>query len=190
MRPPSFAVGVEPSCPWPIPDCAATIRACCDSDVIRLPQNPRFDACSGPSRRAPSACAGLLIRIETDRDSTTRPARSSLGRTEHRAPEGTATPLTFARGYVTCDVTTGPDPKQRDRFSEGFWLASRSACTRARIPRWTRIRRSRARLRRRRSDPWSRLHRSAACTTATTASPHGRPIAIRSPTYRQHSCAR
>ena len=41
-------------------------------------------------------------------------------------------------------------------------------------------------LRRRRPDAWSRRHRSAACTTATTASPHSRPIAIRSPTSLRH----
>ena len=47
-----------------------------------------------------------------------------------------------------------------------------TTCTRARISRWTRTRQSRGRLRRHRPDAWSQRYRSAACTTATTASPH------------------
>jgi hypothetical protein len=86
-----------------------------------------------------------------------------------------------SRSWTTSSWRTG---LSCGRCSE---TTSRTACTRARISRWAKIRRSRARLRRHRSDPWSRLHRSAAGGAGTTASPHSRPLAIRSPTCRQHS---
>jgi hypothetical protein len=57
-------------------------------------RSPRGDACIGPSRRPPSACAGSPIRIDTDRDSPDCPSRDrtmSIGRPSRiRCRSGTA----------------------------------------------------------------------------------------------------
>ena len=59
--------------------------------------------------------AGWLSTAHIRRKALVEAASSrARGRTEPRAAERTATSHPFPRGYVTCDVTAGPAPKQHD----------------------------------------------------------------------------
>ena len=113
-------------------------------------QSPRCDACSGPSRRGPSVCAGRPIRIETGRDSTdcpSLPEDREPGRPRRTwcrpAPNGENAPH-----HILCDGNAegqgdllsdpGTTPRRIPPFhvdDGGDDVLARSLGTRLRLPR-------------------------------------------------------